>query len=156
VAALIFAVVPLSVQTSSLLRDEAAQVLFLVAAVWAAAKLDRSVVEGDFSQERAVLGLRRDTRWALFAGLLAVIATAVKYSSIFVLLSVLAACVFTLMSTDRHGDFPGKAAARLAGLAILGFVAAVGTTNHFLWSDFPNFIRELTTEVAMSGPHHWS
>jgi 4-amino-4-deoxy-L-arabinose transferase-like glycosyltransferase len=156
VAALIFAVVPLSVQTSTLLRDEAAQALFLVAAVWAAAKLDRSVVEEDFSQERSVLGLRRDTRWALFAGLLAGIATAIKYSSIFVLLSVLAACVLTPMSTDRHGDFRGKAAACLAGLAILGFVAAVGTTNHFLWSDFPNFIRELTTEVAMSGPHHWS
>ncbi len=156
VAALIVAAVPLSVETSCQLRDEAAQALFLVAAVSAAVKLARPVENEATPEKRPAGAPPRDARWALLAGALAGLATAIKYSSVFVLFSVFAACALVPMDAERRGEIYRNTALRLAGPAFLAFAMALATTNHFLWSDFPNFINQLATEVSMSGPHHWS
>jgi len=153
VAALVVAVAPLSVVTSGQLRDEAAQSFFVVATVWAAVKLARPVAGGPSEKVNPPW---QDARLALLAGGLAGIATAIKYSSVFALLPVLGACVLAPAVAAMPGKPSWEAAIRRAGLALFAFVAAVATTNHFVWSDFPNFIVQLTTEVAMSGPHHWS
>ena len=128
-AAGIVAFVPLSVGVSTELRNEAALLLFVTAAVWAATELTRT----------------RDHRWALAAGALAGAATAIKYSGVFALLPVLlAAAIPTRTSVSR------------VPLALLGFVATLATTNHFLWADFPNFVRQLAVEVSMTGAGHWA
>ena len=128
-AAAVVALVPLSVNVSSLLRNEAAQLLLITAAVWAAIELAHT----------------RDRWWALGAGGLAGAATAVKYSSVFVLLAVLLAAAV-----------PARTRVSRTSLALLGFVAALATTNHFLWADFSNFVRQLAVEMAMTGSEHWS
>ena len=128
-AAAVVALVPLSVNISSLLRNDAAQLLFITAAVWATIELAHT----------------RDRWWALGAGGLAGAATAVKYSSVFVLLAVLLAAAV-----------PARTRVSRASLALLGFVAVLATTNHFLWTDFPNFVRQLAVEMSTTGAGHWS
>ena len=128
-AAAVVAVVPLSVDISSFLRNEAAQLLFIIAAVWAAIELAQT----------------RGRGFALAAGGFAGVATAVKYSSVFVLLAVMVAAAI-----------PVRARVSRTLISLLGFVLALTTTNHFLWADFPNFVRQLAVEVAMTGPGHWS
>jgi hypothetical protein len=34
-------------------------------------------------------------------------------------------------------------------------VAAVAVTNHYIWSDFPNFLKQLSDQIAITGPGHW-
>jgi 4-amino-4-deoxy-L-arabinose transferase-like glycosyltransferase len=131
VAAFVVAIVPLSVQTTTVVRNDAGQVLFVTAAVWA-----------------ALIQSRSDGRaWAAIAGALAGIAAAIKYSSLFALAPALIAAAIR-----------GTTATRLERVAITlaGFVVAVATTNHFLWSDFPNLVHQLSAQVAITGVGHWA
>ena len=102
----------------------------------------------------ALVQSRSDRKgWGALAGALAGIAAAIKYSSVFALVPALiaAACGATTARLER---VPGGAQ-RIA-LTLGGFVVAVATTNHFLWSDFPNFIRQLSAQVEITGVAHWA
>ena len=136
IAAFVVAIVPLSVQTTTAVRNDPGQVLFVTAAVWAALVQSRS--------DRKA--------WGAIAGALAGIAAAIKYSSVFALVPALIAAAARGTTTAR----PVRDGVERAGLVLLGFVVAVATTNHFLWSDFPNFIRQLSAQVAITGVEHWA
>jgi len=130
IAAGILASAPLSVETMTAMRNDPAQALFVCAAIHAALAAS--------SADRRV--------WPVLAGLFSGTATAIKYTSVFALLPAIVAALLR-----------GSASARATrvGLVLLGFVLAVATTNHFLWWDFPNFIRQLSDQVAITGPGHW-
>ena len=145
IAAFVVAIVPLSVQTTTVVRNDPGQVLFVTAAVWASLVLRQS--------DRSA--------WGAAAGALAGIATGIKYSSAFALVPALLAAAARGTMTARLE--PGAAAARSgrggmvrSALVLGAFVAAVATTNHFLWSDFPNFIRQLSDQIFVTGPKHWA
>ena len=40
-------------------------------------------------------------------------------------------------------------------IAFGAFLGAVAVTNHFMWADFPNFLRQLSDQVAITGSGHW-
>jgi 4-amino-4-deoxy-L-arabinose transferase-like glycosyltransferase len=130
IAAAILAVAPLSLQTTTALRNDGAQVLFVCAAIHAALA--------------AAASDRR--RWPLLAGLFGGLATAIKYTSVFTLAPALLAAALRGASWSR--------AAR-AGLVLVAFVPAVLATNHFLWWDFPNFVTQLSDQIGITGPGHW-
>ncbi len=145
VAAFVVAVVPLSVQTTTVVRNDPGQVLFVTAAVWASLVLCQS-------DRRA---------WGALAGTLAGIAAAIKYSSMFAVVPALIAAVARGTTTARLE--PGVPAARSVrggvekvALVLGGFTVSVAVTNHFLWSDFPNFIRQLSSQIALTGAGHWA
>jgi 4-amino-4-deoxy-L-arabinose transferase-like glycosyltransferase len=145
VAALVVAVVPLSVQTTTAVRNDPGQVLFITAAVWAALVLYQSD--------------RR--RWAAIAGALAGIAAAIKYSSVFALVPAIVAAAARGTPTASLGpEVPGARFVRgrveRVAWVLAGFILAVAATNHFLWSDFPNFIRQLSAQIAITGAGHWA
>ena len=131
IAASVVAFAPLSLQVTTVLRNDPAQVLFVCAAVYAA-------IASYASNRRG---------WAVLAGALAGIATGIKYTSVFALLPAMLAPVLS-------GTIPTRLAR--SGLALLAFVLAVATTNHFLWADFPNFVKQLADQVAITGPGHWA
>jgi 4-amino-4-deoxy-L-arabinose transferase-like glycosyltransferase len=156
VAALVVAVSPLSVEISGLLRNEAAQVFFIVASAWAAVTLAGMIPEtapagaGTFSRVR-------DTRLAALAGGIAGAATAVKYTAVFALLPALLAATLVTVAEKLRGAVPWSRAWRLPALVLLAFFAVLATTNHFVWADFPNFVRQLSAEATHSGAaHHWA
>lgn len=125
----LFALAPLSVQTTTALRNDPAQVLLVCAAVHA-----------------SVACLRSDRwQWPILAGLFAGLATAIKYTSVFAVAAVVLAAAL--------GAGPRRAARALTAAAV--FVAAVLITNHFVWWDFPNFVRQLSDQVIITGPEHW-
>jgi 4-amino-4-deoxy-L-arabinose transferase-like glycosyltransferase len=131
VAAGILAIAPLSVETMTAMRNDPAQALFVCAAIYgalAAKSTDRRL-------------------WPVLAGVFGGIATGIKYTGVFALLPAIVA-----------SSLRGSASARIArvGLVLLGFGLAVATTNHFLWWDFPNFVRQLSDQVAITGPGHWA
>ena len=35
-------------------------------------------------------------------------------------------------------------------------MVAVAITNHFVWADFPNFLKQLADQVAITGRGHWA
>ncbi len=85
--------------------------------------------------------------WFVAAGALAGLAAAIKYSAVFALAPALvAACA------------GGPWRRRLQGAAVAGaaFAVALGVTNHFLWADFPNLMRQLSDQVAITGRSHWA
>jgi hypothetical protein len=86
-------------------------------------------------------------REAFIAGVLAGLATGVKYSSLFVLIPVVLAAA-TTKDKDRRG--PSLA------LAMAGFVTALLVSNHFLWADIPNFLRQLSQQIGITGGEHWA
>jgi 4-amino-4-deoxy-L-arabinose transferase-like glycosyltransferase len=125
----LFALAPLSMQTTTALRNDPAQVLFVCAAVHA-----------------SIASLRSDRRrWPILAGLFAGLAAAIKYTSVFAVAPVVLAAAI--------GAAPRRAERALTAAA--AFVAAVLITNHFLWWDFPNFVRQLSDQVIITGPEHW-
>ncbi len=130
-AAGVVAIVPLSVQTTMALRNDPGQTLVLVAAVYAA-----MVAYGSDRQ-----------MWTVIAGALAGVATAIKYSS-----------AFALVAAALAAALDGSIGARLrrVGLTVLAFAVAVAMTNHFVWADFANFIRQLSDQVAITGSGHWA
>jgi 4-amino-4-deoxy-L-arabinose transferase-like glycosyltransferase len=155
VAALTVAVTPLSVETSGQLRNEAAQSLLIVLAVWAAVRLaDPALAE--IAAESTTNRPSRQSWYAILAGGMAGAATAVKYSSVFALFPGLLAAALPPATAMPGAEFPWRETGRRLGLLLLAFFAILVTTNHFLWADLPNFVRQLSIEVAMSGEHHWS
>ena len=74
-------------------------------------------------------------------------ACGVKYTGVFALLPVLGAAAWR-----REGE----SVWRLTAAGVAGFIVALGVSNPFLWMDFPNFIEQLSTEIAMTGAGHWS
>ena len=86
-------------------------------------------------------------RWAIAAGAMAGIATAIRYSS-----------VFAIVPAVIGAGFQGSAGRRVqrVGLTLLAFVVAVGVTNHFVWSDFPTFLNQLADQVEITNRRHWA
>ena len=130
-AALVIAIAPLALRVSTALRNDEALVLLVIATVYAAVTLYRS--DRPFS--------------ALLVGSLAGAATAVKYSGVFALIPALAVVGFP----DWRKDWSKR-----LGLTLLGFGATLAITNHFLWTDLPNFTRQLADPVTITGPGHWA
>jgi 4-amino-4-deoxy-L-arabinose transferase-like glycosyltransferase len=128
---LIVAVAPLSVQTTSLSRNDPGQVLFMTAAVYAALAV--------YQSPRPM--------WPLLAGSLAGIATGIKYTSVFALIA-------PVMAAMIRG--PWREALVRASLAAAAFVLAIAVTNHFLWADFPNFVLQLSDQIAITGAGHYA
>jgi 4-amino-4-deoxy-L-arabinose transferase-like glycosyltransferase len=130
-AAVIVGIVPLSVDTTTLERNDPGMVLAVVAAVLL-----------------ALISLEDPRRlWVIGSGALAGIAAGIKYSSVFAL-------VPAALAAGGRGPLQDRLAR--VSLAILGFVVAVGVTNHFVWADFPTFLRQLADQVAITGRGHWA
>ena len=132
VAALVVALVPLSVDTTTVVRNDAGMVLVVVAAVHAA----------------VVFHERRRRSWLIAAGILAGLATAIKYSSVFAIVPIVIAAV--------SGEEPLARRLQACALALAVFVAAIAVTNHFVWWDFPNFLHQLAAQVALTASGHWA
>ncbi len=83
--------------------------------------------------------------WIATAGALAGVAAAIKYSAVFALAPVLiAAC--SCSSVNARGRI------RAAAVAALACGLAVAVSNHFVWADFPNLLRQLATQYTFTGP----
>jgi len=130
VAALVVAFAPLSIETTTDMRNDPGQVLLLVAAVLAA------VVALGHAERRSIV----------VAGACAGLATGVKYTSVFVLVPVLIAAV--------SGDRDRRTGRALAG--VLSFAVALAVSNHYIWWDFANFLRQLSDQVNITGSGHWA
>jgi hypothetical protein len=130
-AALLVAIVPLSIETTTVVRNDPGMVLAVMGAVYAA------LVFHDTKQPGSLMT----------AGLLAGAATAIKYSSLF-------AVVPALIATASSGS--ARERIRRSAIALLAFGAAIAVTNHFVWWDFPNFLRQLTAQVALTASGHWA
>ena len=81
------------------------------------------------------------------AGVLAGCAAGIKYTGVFVLVPALLAAVLPEDGRRRW--------TRLA-LAAGGFVMAVAVTNSFIWLDFPNFVRQLSTDFGHVNAGHFA
>ncbi len=130
-AAVVVAIVPLSVETVTVVRNDPGMVLTVLGAVYAALMAHDTGRRG----------------WLLTAAVLAGLATGIKYSSLFAIVPVLVAGALTGTARERFE--------RLA-IATLAFAAAVAVSNHFIWWDFPNFLRQLTAQVALTASGHWA
>jgi 4-amino-4-deoxy-L-arabinose transferase-like glycosyltransferase len=130
--ALLVAIVPLSVETTVLVRNDAGMVLAVLAATYAAlAYYDTGKVS-----------------WVAASGAFAGVAAGIKYSAVFTIAPVLIAALSV-------STLPTRMRAALAGL--LSFALALGTSHHFIWADFPNFLHQITAQYLFTGPgHRWS
>ena len=129
-AAIVVAVSPLAVEISSQLRNEAGLAFFVLASAYL-----------------AVLALARpDRSIAAASGALAGCAAAIKYSGVFAAGPALVAAMVA----------PAGTRLRMLAAIVTSAALALGVTNHFIWADLPNFIKQLATEVAMTGPGHWA
>ena len=126
------AIAPLSISLGRQLRNDAAQTMFIVAAVYVALGVHR---RGHAGYAPAL------------AGALAGLAAGVKYTGVFVLVPVLLAAVST-EDTARCG--------RAFVLAGSGFIAAALISNHFVVTDLPRLVYQLSAQVAITGPAHWA
>ncbi|HEX5473707.1 MAG TPA: glycosyltransferase family 39 protein [Vicinamibacterales bacterium] len=130
-AAALVAIVPLSVDTSTVVRNDPGMVLAVVAAVCLAlAALERE-----------------DSRWMAAAGVLAGVAAGIKYSAVFAVAPV-------LIAAAARGT-PARRVRRTL-LALAGCAIAIAVTNHFVWADFPNFLKQLADQVSITGRGHWA
>jgi 4-amino-4-deoxy-L-arabinose transferase-like glycosyltransferase len=130
-AGILVAIAPLSVDTTTVCRCDPVMLLAVLAAV------QLSLVALD----------RQSTAWFVVAGAAAGVATGVKYSAVFAIVPVLLA-TFTLSPWPR--------ALSVAARAFAAFLVAIAITNHFVWYDFPNFLIQLTRQVAITGAGHWA
>ncbi len=130
IAAALFAFAPLAIQTTMTNRNDPIQVLLMSAGVLA-----------------ALVSVQSDKRrWPILAGLCAGLATAVKYTSVFALVPALLGALVYGVWRERGVR---------AGLALAAFGLAVAATNHFLWWDVANFVRQLSDQVGITGEGHW-
>lgn len=130
-AGLVVAIVPLSVDTTTVCRCDPVMVLAVLGAV-----------------QLSLVALDRGTGiWFVGAGALAGIGAGVKYSGVFAIVPV-------LLATVSLGSW--RAAMKTGLQALAAFVAAIAITNHFIWYDFPNFLIQLTLQVAITGRGHWA
>jgi 4-amino-4-deoxy-L-arabinose transferase-like glycosyltransferase len=104
VAAAIVAIAPLSIETTTLVRNDPGMVLAVMATVYL------SLVSLDSSR----------WRWAIAAGAMAGVATAIKYSSVFAIVPAVIGAAFRGSSGHR---------AQRVALTLLAFVVAVAVTN---------------------------
>ena len=130
-AALLVAILPLSVETTTVVRNDPGMVLAILAAVYAALAFHDT----------------KTRSWLLAAAVLAGIATGIKYSSMFALVPVLIAAA----SQDGSGERIQRSA-----MALVAFAAATAISNHFVWWDFPNFLHQLVAQVALTASSHWA
>jgi hypothetical protein len=130
-AAVLVAILPLSVETTTLVRNDPGMVLVVLAAVYAA------VVFHDTKRRS----------WLVAAGAFAGVATGIKYSSVFAIAPVLVAAASDGLMRERL---------ERCAFALLGFSVAAGITNHFVWADFPNFLHQLAAQVALTASGHWA
>ena len=132
--ALLVAIVPISVETTIMVRNDPGMVLAVTAAIYAALTY----------YDSGKLG------WIATAGALAGVAAAIKYSAVFALAPVMiAAC--SCSSVNARGRI------RASAVAVLACGLAVAVSNHFVWADFPNLLRQLATQYTFTGPgHRWS
>lgn len=130
--ALLVAIVPVSVETTVLVRNDAGMVLAVVAATYAA------LVYYDSGK----------LAWIAASGAFAGLAAGIKYTAVFSLVPVLIAAVSVLSLQQR---------VRAAVLALLVFGLALGVSRHFIWADFPNFLEQVAKQYVDTGPgHRWS
>ena len=130
-AAGIVAIAPLAERVSTELRNDETLVLLVLASVLSSVSLYRS----------------EQSRWALIAGCLAGAATAVKYSGVFSLLPALVGIAVRPLTASS---------ARRLALTLVGFGTVLAATNHYLWADVPNFMRQLSDQIAITGEGHWA
>jgi hypothetical protein len=130
-SAMLVAVVPLSVDVTVQARSDPGMVLAVVCATLAA------LVYYDEGKRR----------WIVGAAALAGIAGAIKYSAVFALVPVMIALFTRTPAGQRSRTFLATCAA---------FLVAVAVTNHFMWADVPNFLRQLSDQVAITGRGHWN
>jgi hypothetical protein len=129
--AAVIAIAPLAVSTTTVARNDPGMVLAVTAACWA-----------------ALVSIRRpEKEWVIASGGLAGIATAIKYSAVFAIAPALLAAAARGTMAERL---------RRTALILLTFAAAVAITNHFVWYDLPNFLRQLADQVAITGSGRWS
>jgi 4-amino-4-deoxy-L-arabinose transferase-like glycosyltransferase len=149
-AALVVALAPLSIETTTEMRNDAGQVFLLAAAVLATLAAAPRVGQGVDGPAGSHVGQGfspASVPAALWiAGACAGLAAGVKYTSVFVLVPVLLAAL----------EGPPTLRVRRASAALAAFVLAVAISNHFLWYDFPNFLRQLSDQVNITGAHHWA
>ncbi len=129
--AVLVAIVPISVETTVLVRNDAGMVLVVVAAVYAALV---------YYDERKLV-------WIAAAGAFAGLAAAIKYTAVFALMPALIAA---------FSAAPVRGRIRAALVTVLAFGLAVATSNHFIWADFPNFLRQVSDQYSFTGAGHWS
>ena len=130
-AAALVAIMPLSIETTIVVRNDPGMVLAVLASVYCA-----MVAVDD----------RRDG-WVVASGALAGIAAGIKYSSVFAIVPGLIAAVVAPGGTVR---------VRRIVRCLVPCVVAVAVTNHFVWADFPNFLKQLADQVAITGRGHWA
>ena len=125
--AALVAIVPISVETTVLVRNDAGMVLAVVAAVYAAMVY--------YDEKRL--------SWIAAAGAFAGLAAAIKYTAVF----ALAPALFAAFSAA-----PVRNRIRAALVAVLAFGMAVAISNHFIWADFPNFLASgVITSIPSQG-----
>ena len=130
--ALLVAVVPLSVESTILVRNDAGMVLAVVAATYAALAY----------HDTAKLP------WLAASGAFAGLAAGIKYTAVFALAPVLIAALSVS---------PLQKQVRAAVLGVLAFGLTIGASHHFIWADFPNFLSQVAAQYAFTGPGHiWS
>ena len=130
--ALLVAVVPLSVESTILVRNDAGMVLAVVAATYAALAYHDT---GKLA-------------WIAASGVFAGLAAGIKYTAVFTLAPVLIAALSVS---------PLQKQVRAAVLGVLAFGLAIGVSHHFIWADFPNFLNQVAEQYAFTGPGHpWS
>ncbi len=130
-SAALVAIVPLSVDVTTLARNDPGMVLVVCATTLAA------LVYYDNGKRP----------WAIAAGALAGVAGAIKYSAVFAMVPVTIAAI---------AGTPGQQRVRMCLSAFAAFVVAVAVTNHFMWADVPNFLKQLSDQVAITGSGHWN
>jgi 4-amino-4-deoxy-L-arabinose transferase-like glycosyltransferase len=130
-AGLLVAIAPLSVDTTTVCRCDPVMLVAVLAAVHLA------LLARD----------RKSPGWFVAAGAVAGIATGVKYSAVFAIVPV-------LVATLSLGSW--RDALKAGTRAVMAFGAAIAITNHFVWYDFPNFLIQLTLQVAFTGAGHWA
>ena len=130
-AAGLVAIAPLAERVSTSLRNDETLVLLVLASVLSSVSLYRS----------------EKSRWALIAGCLAGAATGVKYSGVFSLLPALAGSAVRPLTASS---------VRRLALTLVGFGTVLAATNHYLWADVPNFLRQLSDQIAITGEGHWA
>ena len=129
--ALLVAIVPLSVETTILVRNDAGMVLAVVAATYAAL---------------AYHGTSK-LSWIIAAGAFAGLAAGIKYTAVFALVPVLIAASSASLQSRVHA----------ALLALLAFGLAAGGSHHFIWADFPTFLEQIAQQYRSTGPgFRWS
>ena len=122
---------PLAVDVTVLVRNDPGMALAVMAATWAS----------------LVYLARGRPAWLIWAAILAGVAGAIKSSAVFAVVPVVIAAA---------GGTAKERRLRATAYAMLAFVLAVAVTNHFIWADFPNFLRQLSDQVAITGRHHYA